>query len=645
MFATTLSKIGFVVALVILPLGNGRFSANAGEADQYDVAAIPPDLKKDADLVIRQYEHIFRVESRNRAKERVRLVYTILKPEARDYGRIIIAYDKFRKIKSLKGELRDASGRLVRKLKKKNVQDYSAIAGYSLYDDSRVRMAEFYYDRYPYTVEFEYELDHKGLISYPTWAPQSTAGAVEVSRFEISVPEEMDVRYYTYLLEAEPVVRKEKGRKLYQWQATNLPALEFEPYGPPRAEQIARVLTAPVEFEIEGRAGRMTTWREFGAWNYMLNAGKDELPPEEKKVIDELLRGARTDREKVERLYTYLQSTTRYVSVQLGIGGWEPFDATYVTERRYGDCKALSNYLLALLKYAGITAYTADVRSGSSEPDVIAAFPSNQFNHVIVMVPVEADTIWLEATSQTMPFGHIGAANQDRNVLLITPEGGRLVRTPASRSVDNVQLRHARVELLPNGDATAEVRMRYSGTRQDRVRGALAQSTGRDRENWLRNEIDLPAFRLLRADFSHVDAGKPDVILEFSVTIPKLASRAGKRLFITPNLMEQRRRIPDPVGDRRFPVQLRYAYLNVDSINYKLPADYRVEAMPEPVELDAFFGSYRSRTTLTENGELLYVRRFEIEKNKFPAEHYEEFRDFIRKVVKADKKQVVLVRR
>ncbi len=201
---------------------------------------------------------------------------------------------------------------------------------------------------------------------------------------------------------------------------------EKVPYGPALAEMVPVVYTAPTDFEIEGYKGNMNTWTEFGQWINQLNKGKTTLPDATVAKLKALVADAPDDLTKIQKLYNYLQSNTRYVSIQLGIGGWQPFEAGFVDKNGYGDCKALSNYMHSMLSSVGIKSYYTLIKAGRGEADMRVDFPSNQFNHAVICVPMAKDTVWLECTSQTESWGYAGTFTGGRHALMITPEGGKI---------------------------------------------------------------------------------------------------------------------------------------------------------------------------------------------------------------------------
>jgi transglutaminase-like putative cysteine protease len=165
------------------------------------------------------------------------------------------------------------------------------------------------------------------------------------------------------------------------------------------------IYLASSEFEMAGYKGNMNTWENLGKFMQDLRGGRDQLPADIKQKVHELTDKEPDPNKKVAKLYEFMQQNTRYVSIQLGIGGLQPFDATYVATKRYGDCKALSNYMSALLKEIGVPSYYTLVKSGEGNTFFVPDFPSDQFDHVILCVPLKKDTMWLECTDQTLPAG------------------------------------------------------------------------------------------------------------------------------------------------------------------------------------------------------------------------------------------------
>jgi hypothetical protein len=612
----------------------------------YAVSSLNPLLTSGADAVVRLDVLRFEVRDPGRATQKVRRAVTVLTPEGRDEGELHISYDdRLLRLKKLTGRIYDGDGKVVRKLGKDDQEDFSAISGYSLYEDDRQRVARLYHDDYPYTVEFEYEIYHDGLINWPTWYPQEAGMPVAFGRFDLVTSPDVEARYRVRGATLEPEVLQEGKRKTLRWEIREEPAVELELFGPVWQDQVIAVHTAPAAFEVEGAEGDMRTWRAFGEWYHTLNDGRTALPPEARNDVQRLTSGRSDVREKVRRLYAYMQRRTRYVSIQLGLGGWQTFEAAYVHERGYGDCKALTNYMQALLDEAGIPSFPALIYGGSSGPKVLTDFPSNQFNHVILYVePGDGEGIWLETTDQTIPFGHLTNFNEGRYALLVKPGGGELVQTPRSRAHQNQQMRHAQVRLAPEGDAVAQVQTRHTGNQQDEIRQGLANRSAREREEWLREYIDIPSFEIVSADFSAVEARALSLTLSMTLTLPRYAARTGKRLFLPVNLLHRWTYVPPPSEGRSQPIEFfPYAFADADTIRYELPEGFDVEAMPNPIEVETAFGRYAAKTELESDGTLVHYRRVEVTEATFPADSYDAFRDFLRQIAEADRAQLVLV--
>ena len=116
---------------------------------------------------------------------------------------------------------------------------------------------------------------------------------------------------------------------------------------------------------------------------------------------------------------------------------------------------------------------------------IITEFPSNQFNHVIVCVPLKKDTMWLECTSQTRQPGSIESEIENRNALIITPEGGVIVKTPSRKANENVKKKKIIVDLL-NGYTNVKAEIHWTGDQHDYVRGIAVTETPKEKKDGLK---------------------------------------------------------------------------------------------------------------------------------------------------------------
>lgn len=602
------------------------------------------ELAKDANIIIRSEETVFTVNSINSGTTTYKVSITILNEHGNHRAKLYVGYDKLRKVEQIEGASYDRFGKKIKSLKSKDIVDVSAISDFSLFEDNRVKIANLTHTVYPYTVEFSYQLSNKNMLFYPGFYPQDEERlSVEKASYEVRVPLGTKLRYQESNM-PQPVKKGATAmHETYIWQVQHLKPVETEPYGPGLEELVPLVRTAPSGFEVEGYKGNMESWKSYGLWVNQLNQGRDVLPEATKQKLVALTAGAKSDEEKVRIIYDYLQGKTRYVSIQLGIGGWQPFEASFVDSKGYGDCKALTNYTQAMLKAVGVNSHHALIRSGDDVTDIRTDFPSSQFNHVVLAVPMPKDTLWLECTSQTEAAGYSGSNTGGRHALLVTPEGGKLVKTQDYMATDNSQLRHIMVRLDEKGSGTASVTTHYKGLQQESRSGVMHHLQPEEQRKWLYQQVQVPSFEISKFTFEQQKSRVPVVKEQLELNLRQCATISGKRMFVTPNLMNKWTSVPNQKEKRLTEVVRDMAFLDVDTVEFELPAGYAVEFLPQEISHTSEFGEYKA-TVKVEGQRVIYQRSMQMGKGRYSPESYTKLVEFFNNVIKADGQQVVFVK-
>jgi hypothetical protein len=618
------------------------FYASAG--DKYPVSTIPANLMKDAHVVKRAEEINFEVISTKSSKMDYKYVFTILNENGDKYAGFSESYNKFKRIESIEGYLYDKDGKLLKKVKTKDLSDVSAVDNISLIDDSRVKHHNFYYKSYPYTIEYIVSASYDQTFYFPYWVPQEYKYlSVEQSQLNVTVPADYALRYKMFNYKDNPIQTTEKNKKKYSWKVDQLLPVKEEYAAPRWHERVPMVSLAPSQFELQGYIGDMSSWQDFGKFIYALTKDRHQLSDPVKQKVLQLIATASSDKEKVERLYQFLQQSTRYISIQLGIGGWQPFEASYVSEKGYGDCKALSNYMFSLLKAAGIKSHYALIKAGDFEHFLMEDFPSNQFNHAILCVPLQKDTMWLECTSQFKSAGYMGEFTGNRKALLIDENGGMLVATPRYGLRENTQVRTVKAKLEPDGTLKMNITTNYKGVQQDDLSARIDNLSKELVKKQLEEELQLATYEVNDFKYNMKKATLPEVSEELNVTVSRYATISGKRLFIMPNILS-RGGTKLLEEERTFDFVFDYEFHDEDNGEIELPDGYEIEAAPQDVAIKTKYGNY-SMSAKVEGNKIIYKRIREQFSGRFPAKEQKEIIRFFEDIYKADRSRFVLIKK
>jgi len=632
------SKIIFAISLMTAQhvlAGNG----------EYDVKNIPDSLMKNANVVKRKEEIRFEIVDLGKTREYVKYAITVLNENGDDDAVFGAYYDKLRSIESIDGILYDANGKKLKSVKKADIQDLSGTESSNLADDARYKMHRFYYKIYPYTVEYEVEYKNNHTMYFPQWEPQESVHyAVQESRMIVVCPNEYKFRYKAFNYNKEPVINPTKSGREFSWEVNNVPAIENEYASPGWNQMTTTVYLGPEQFQIEGYSGNMQSWQDLGKFTNALKSGRDELPDDVRQKVHQLADGIKDPKEKVRVLYEFLQQNTRYVSIQLGIGGWQPFDAKYVASKKYGDCKALSNYMCALLKEAGIRSCYTLIRAGEHARQILEDFPSQQFNHVILCVPMTRDTMWLECTSAVLPAGYLSGFTSDRFALIVDESGGKLVRTPKYGLKENIAVRKINASISNDGNLEATSKAFYKAMQQDDLEELINAYSKEKIMEMLKKLIDLPTYDVSKFDYKEEKSSIPPVVDEMlELTVNNYAQVSGKRIFINPNILNRSYVKLKPDDSRKYDLVLRQEMNDIDSVEIEIPTGYHTEAVPSDQKIESKFGRYLSSTKVSTE-KIVYYRQTERFSGRFPPTEYDNLVKYYEQVYKADRSKVVLVK-
>lgn len=614
-----------------------------GQSEGLRYLTLPDTLLEGASSVVISVEEEYTATSKNTAVMHRRRVVTLLNGKDGLEKGLYEFYDDDSKITTFDMTVLNAAGSEIYSARKKDVSDERYSDDISFLEDRWIKYVEAPCTGYPCTVitEVEKEVeDFSAVTGFPHWNPVSREQALSSGHLRVRVPMDNELLFESHMVD-DPVITEDGKYRLYEWEMKNIAAQPEESLAPPLAETLPYVRTELADFEMDKFTGSHRSWEAFGKFMAALYEGRDELPAVLTAAVHETVEGIEDEQEKIDRLYRLLQERCRYVSIQLGIGGWQPFSAAYVEENRFGDCKALSNLMGAMLNEVGITSYPVLI-NWDEKPyySVHPAFASSAFNHVVLYIP--SQDMYLECTSKYAPTGYLGEDKQDRHVLWVTPEGGKLARTPALQAAEHGHLRSTSLKLTADNNLDFSFAATYYGAAQETFRQLGAYRGDRqDQLDWLHRNNYLPDVTGSGYNFD-VSDDKPQVNLTYQTVLRDKVASMGSRKFVTLNPFPVDW-IPEQTESRTLPVEYNKSRFLVDTVRLSYPPELEIESglITDPIVYSHAAGEYRARMDVEEN-EVIWTRTLKLQPVRLAPEAYQEFRQFFVDAAKAENLRLVL---
>ncbi len=619
----------------------------------YSSFTIPENMKKGI-AVVRNYEVHFERPNINTASERVVLVVTVLNGKNSDAAAKlnINVKNNFSSLKSFSGEIFDSRGNSVRKVKKKDLK-YTEYFG-QLASDYAAYYYEPLYPSYPYTVKYQWEVTYKnGILAFPTFDPvPGIYCPVEKAAYRLTLPSGTLFHSRSFNIpdsSAKPKKSVIKDKDIYEWKLKNIAAIEPEPFAPATAiECWPMIYFSPHEFSYDGVTGYMDSWKSYGQWLSKLLVERNVLPDELKQKIDIMTAGIDSPMEKIKILYDYLAATTRYVSIQIGIGGLQPMTATEVYKTGFGDCKGLSNYMQAMLAHCGINSYYTEIGMYSQRvlPDFANVYSTN---HAILQVPIDGDTLWLECTNPNLPLGYTHDDIAKRYALVVRE--GTAYPVMVNSYPDSLHLSEIKAEI----DLAIDGSFQGSVTKTNHMNRYVynmkfAKMSNNERINDISSSVNIATPYISEVYYTEKKSANPISTINYNIEAMNLGSKTGKRIFVKVSPLRKTYDVKLSKSGRKFPIVIENGHIDKDETVINLPVGASIEVLPKPIVINSKFGDYSLMVSLDKsnsdgrigNGAIKIKRSFLFRSGRYSVENYSDFKTFMDTIAKVNNAEIVL---
>ncbi len=411
---------------------------------------------------------------------------------------------------------------------------------------------------------------------------------VHNATYSITFPEDMDVRYIIKNDDNKivKVTTSSRGRKKkLEFTATDVKNYEYYSDGTSVPYYAIHVIVYVASYKYNGETVPVfNSLSELYKWNDGFLTNVNSTPNESlKKITDSICLNKKTDREKAQAIYMWVQNNIKYVAFEDGLGGFVPRQAADVCAKRYGDCKDMASILTAMLKISGLNACFTWIGTRSIPYTYTEVPLPLTDNHMISAVKIDKSWIFLDATDPNCVFGMPTSAIQDKEALIsISPEKYELVKVPVMAAGSSI-ITDSTFLSINNNVLTGKCSVDYSGYFGNDVCNRLLYNKGDDERVYARSRMAKGSNKFIMKDY-HInmpDPMKKEANISSTFEIPDYAKTIADEIYINLNLEKLISSTPIDTAKRKIAIENDFNYIINQVHTLAIPDGYTTEYIPK----------------------------------------------------------------
>jgi Domain of Unknown Function with PDB structure (DUF3857)/Transglutaminase-like superfamily len=574
----------------------------------------------------------------------------ILRPQGREEGTFPVRFDRNIKIDFLRAYTISATGREF-EAKEREATERLVSDGFSLYNDIRVKTITAPEAEAQALVAFEVQQRRNPYLEEDDWDFQEDVPTL-MARYTLILPQGWEsVEHFLNYSKVQPT---QSGASTI-WELRDIPGIRHEHRMPHWNAVAGRMTVHLLGPGMEGRSNR--TWEQYGAWYSGLAEGRRTANAQISQQAKEITASAPDFESKLRAVAGWMQREIRYVSIQIGIGGYQPHPASAIYANRYGDCKDKATLMSSLLREAGIDSeYVIAnlIDRNAVNPDVSS---HGYFNHMILAIRLPHDEFmdapavfkdksgnrWLlfDPTDDYLPVGSIEGSMQGSYGLLVNENRGELIRFPLVSPDRNYFNRTAKLKLEDDGSIAGEITEASAGDFADDFRRHASARSDEKLERTLERFLNesFAGATLSEIKVENLTDYNQELRVHYKFTASHYAKNAGPLLLVRPRVLGSYGYALD-AKDRKYPYEFDYVEHRKDDIEIALPQGLAPDELPGAMKADVGFANYASNIEVKDNV-LRYTRTLDIKNPEVAVEQIADLRKLLGTIAMDEKSSAI----
>jgi len=463
---------------------------------------------------------------------------------------------------------------------------------------------------------------------------------------QFNIPSWLEVDLREFNFEGYTIRRseeKEGDNRKVTFRITNTQAYKRESNSPNHAISYPHIICVTKAFTETGkRTVLFETVKDLYAWYSNICTEIGNNPDELKAKVAELTAGKKSDHEKVESIFYWVQDNIRYIAFENGIMGFKPDAAQNVFKKKYGDCKGKANLLKSMLTIAGFDARLTWI--GTSDLPYDYSLPSLAVdNHMICTVILNGKRFFLDGTEEYIALNDYAQRIQGKQVLIEDGQNHMIDKIPEFAAERNkVNMLHkvnitddqlsGNAVLEYNGESKISVQSVYAAIKNDKKAKSLSDFARSGNDN-----IDVS--NISNSDFN--DRQKP-LQLKFDFKAHNQVTKTGNELYVVMD-WEKDFSSMEMEADRKNDYEFNQKYYLSTQTELTIPEGYKVDYLPTSFKKNttawSFEGAY-----VNKGKSIVYSKTIIINKPILKKADFAAWNVFIAEINKFYNDQVVLIK-